>query len=202
MRYYATASGPKVCAAIARGDLAQLRTPDVGNRLVPGARWAADNGCFNPTSFTFLRWGRWLLAQPRTADWATVPDVVGDHNATLARWRRYAPWVRSIGFRPAFVAQDGCTPAEIPTDAACVFIGGTTEWKTSNAAHACIIEAQARGIETHMGRVNSLRRLRIAAQWGIDGVDGTFLAFGPDQNLPKLLRWLEPVQPSIFGGVA
>lgn len=203
--YYATASGPGVTAAMCRGQLGQMRTPDTGNRLVPGARWAADNGCFNAKTFTIARWGRWLIRQPRTADWATVPDVVGDHAATLARWHRFAGWVRRIGFRPAFVAQNGCTPNDIPDDAGALFIGGIPDrpggpdWKLSNAAHACALEARRRGIPVHMGRVNSLRRLRIAAQWECDSVDGTLLAFGPDIRLPQLLSWLEPDAPSLFG---
>jgi hypothetical protein len=53
-----------------------------------------------------------------------------------------------------------------------------------------------------MGRVNSLRRLRYAADIGCDSVDGTYLAFGPDQNLPTLLTWIDPDQPGLFGGVA
>lgn len=199
MLYFATASGPKVRAAIAAGQLGQMHTPDVGNRLIDGARWAADNGCFNARTFTVLRWGRWLLSLPRTADWAVVPDVVGNHAKTLRRWHRYAPWVRRVGFTPAFVCQDGCDAHDIPADAGAVFIGGTDAYKISNAAHRCVEEAQRRGIPTHMGRVNSLRRLRIAAQWGVDSVDGTYLAFGPDVNLPKLLSWLNPEQQSMFG---
>ena len=50
-----------------------------------------------------------------------------------------------------------------------------------------------------MGRVNSLRRLRLAAADGYDSVDGTFLAFGPDVNLPRLRAWLEPDAPSLWG---
>lgn len=29
--------------------------------------------------------------------------------------------------------------------------------------------------------------------------DGTYLAFGPDVNLPRLLSWLRPDQQSMFG---
>lgn len=202
MLYYATCSGPQVRAAIAAGLLGQMHTPDVGNRLVPGARWAADNGCFNARTFTVKRWGKWLLSLPRTADWAVVPDVVGDHAATLQRWHRFAPWVRRVGFVPAFVCQDGCDAELIPADAGAVFIGGSTEFKLSHAAHRCVLEAKRRGLPSHMGRVNSLRRLRIAAQWECDSVDGTYLAFGPDQNLPRLMAWLNPDQQSMFGGVA
>jgi hypothetical protein len=50
-----------------------------------------------------------------------------------------------------------------------------------------------------MGRVNSLRRLRLAARDGYDSVDGTFLAFGPDKNLPRLLAYLRrATEPTLF----
>ncbi len=42
----------------------------------------------------------------------------------------------------------------------------------------------------HCGRVNSLKRLRYAASIGCQSADGTFLAYGPDRNLPVLLGWL------------
>lgn len=172
------------------GLLGLINTPDSAYDLAgfPGVVWAADNGCFNPRSFTFLRWGKWLLRQPRTALWATVPDVVADHDATLRRWNRYSGWVRRIGFRPAFVAQDGCTPDTVPADAEAVFIGGSTDWKLSQAAFAVAAEGRRRGLWVHVGRVNSYRRYRAWADHA-DSCDGTYLAFGPDTNLPKLLTW-------------
>lgn len=42
----------------------------------------------------------------------------------------------------------------------------------------------------HMGRVNSKKRLDTARAMGCDSVDGTYLTFGPDTNLPRLLSWL------------
>jgi hypothetical protein len=44
-----------------------------------------------------------------------------------------------------------------------------------------------------MGRVNSQERLRYARHIGCDSVDGTYLAFGPDRNLPRLLGWMAEV---------
>ena len=41
-----------------------------------------------------------------------------------------------------------------------------------------------------MGRVNSERRYRYAADIGCDSADGTYLTFGPDQNLPRLMAWI------------
>lgn len=67
------------------------------------------------------------------------------------------------------------------------------EWKVGAAARAITAEANHRGAWVHMGRVNSWERLRYARQIGCDSADGTYLAFGPDLNLPKLLRWLAEV---------
>ncbi|WP_405928098.1 hypothetical protein OG554_05250 [Streptomyces griseus] len=41
----------------------------------------------------------------------------------------------------------------------------------------------------------------IAEWFGCDSVDGTFLAYGPDKNLPKLLSWLDELdgRPSLLG---
>jgi hypothetical protein len=41
-----------------------------------------------------------------------------------------------------------------------------------------------------MGRVNSRRRLRIAQAFGCTTCDGTYLAYGADTNLPRLLAWM------------
>ena len=176
-----------------------LGTPLAGNRLPAGVPWAADNGCFNAATFNVDRWVDWLDRQPRTALWATVPDVVGDHQATLERWHQWAPIVRELGYRPAFVIQNGCDSlAAVPLDAAAVFVGGDTKYKLSETARTIVQQFAG---PTHMGRVNSLRRLRLAAAWGLDSVDGTFLSFGPDVNLQRLLRWLHEIhqQPTLEG---
>ena len=55
-------------------------------------------------------------------------------------------------------------------------------------------EAQLLGKWTHMGRVNSWKRLQLAANWNLDSVDGTFLAFGPDANAGRFLSWLRALE--------
>lgn len=203
MLYLATASGPKVRDAMIAGLLGQLRTPNTGNKVVPGVSWAADNGCFSDTTpFDADRWLAWLDRQPREhCIFAVVPDVVGDHDATVERWALHADSVRALGFRPAFVLQDGCEPELIPADTDCVFVGGSTEWKLGDAAVRCMRFAKSQGWWVHVGRVNSLRRLRWCADLDgvVDSVDGTYLAFGPDRNLPRLLSWLHPTQTSLWG---
>jgi len=80
-----------------------------------------------------------------------------------------------------------------------LFIGATISWKLGSAAAALAAEARARGLTVHMGRVNSLRRLRYAHTIGCHSVDGTYLAYGPDRNLPTLLGWLRTVAQETAG---
>jgi hypothetical protein len=170
------------------GTLGQLCTPNIGNALVPGVQWAADNGCFSDR-WDPGKWRDWLTRQPVTALFATVPDVVGDCTETRRRWDTYAPTVIDLGFPAAYVLQDGETRP--PWDEmAALFIGGSTAYKMSADTQRFTREAQDRGMWTHIGRVNSLPRMKAAVHDGYDSADGTYLTYGPDTNLPKLLRMI------------
>jgi len=170
--------------------------------------WAADNGCFTkPERFSMPWYLSWLAHMAGIAGrclFATAPDVVGDAAATWARSEPTFDAIRAAGYKVALVAQNGIEDMEIDWprfDA--VFIGGDTDWKLSGHAADVCREAKKLGKWVHMGRVNSLRRLEIAAQFGCDSVDGNYLGFGPDTNIPKLLRWLETLkrEPVLnFGG--
>lgn len=179
-----------------------LLTP-YSQRNLPNDRWtwAADNGCFS-SRWEEQDWVRWLNVRQDSGSalFATVPDIVGDSEATLKRWGKYHHMVRELGFKPAFVLQDGAT--DIPWDEMdALFIGGSTEYKLSQHAERFTKEAKQRGKWVHMGRVNSYRRILLAQSWGCDSVDGTFLAFGPDINTPKLLAMLDKSRPqaTLFG---
>lgn len=193
------------------GLLGQMVTPNSGNRLQPDVTWALDNGVVKlvggmPTTDPDWNEGRWLATLERYADtpgclFAVVPDVVCDAAATDERWARYAPIVADLGYTPAYVTQNGCR--SVPGDAGAVFTGGDNRFKLGAAAQELAGSARRRGLWAHMGRVNSLRRLRFAFFHGYDSVDGTFLTFGPDTNLPKLLRYLTaPRHPVLFGGAS
>lgn len=184
------------------GLLGQMVTPNSGNRLEPGVDWALDNGCFNAK----WRHADWIATLERYVNaprclFAVVPDEVGNAERTDEMWVEHVDTVRSFGYRPAYVTQNGCTG--IPDDAEAVFAGGDDAWKLGDDNAALVAEAKRRGLWAHMGRVNSLRRLRFAAFHGYDSVDGTFLAFGPDVNLPRLLRYLDAAaHPMLFGAQA
>lgn len=161
--------------------------------------WAADNGCYAlGDRFDAGDWLEWLASLRRgrsTCLFAVAPDVVGDAVATLARSAPYLPTIRQLGYPAAFVTQDGCAPDLVPWDAIdCLFVGGTTEWKLSEPSYALVAEAKRRGKRTHMGRVNSLQRLRACRVSLIDSADGTFVKFGPDRRLPEVYDWLDTLK--------
>lgn len=185
-----------------------IETPEQGNRPVPGVTWCADNGCFGEGYPGDEQWYAWLQANAHRADtcaFAVAPDVVGDAWATQLRSMPWLPKIRALGYPAAYVAQDGARANRLPWHAFDVlFIGGTTSWKLGPTARALVFEAKRRGKRVHMGRVNSLRRLRYAQFIGCDTADGTFIARAPDKNLPRMLGWLENVagQHVLFGGGA
>lgn len=154
---------------------------------------------------------------------AVAPDVVGDAWATHLRSMPWLSKIRALGYPVAYVAQNGARAKRLPWEHFDVlFLGGglecvrcsyvyreprkptrdepcptchrrLSEWKTSRVARALVYEAKRRGKWVHMGRVNSHKRLRYADAIGCDSADGTYLAFGPDQNLPHVLSWLRGV---------
>lgn len=206
MLFLANPCGDAVIAAMQAGTLGYIDTPAQGNKRPEGVAWCADNGAFSD-KFDERKWWKFLLANTHAAAdclFAVAPDVVGDAAATI---ERSTPWllkIRALGYPAAFVAQDGQESLPVPwDDLDCLFVGGSTEWKLGPHARALVAEAKARGKWVHMGRVNSERRFEYARAIGCDSADGTFLTFGPDVNLPKLLAWTRNNhQPSLFGNEA
>lgn len=202
MRYFATSMAKSVIEHYRSGRLGLLNTPASSydlKALGPNLVWAADNGCFSD-NWNEDKWLRWLescIPYQSQCAWAVVPDVVGDHAATVERFHKYAPTVRAMGYRLAFVGQNGATVEFTPWDEFdCWFAGGDTAWKLGDA-WAIHAEAKRRGKVTHMGRVNSKRRFMAARSAGYDSVDGTFLAFGPDINIGRLLAWVDAPQEQV-----
>lgn len=172
--------------------------------------WAADNGAFTKSArgfdeakFRTMLRREHLRDQAGSCLFVVAPDrlhvhpdgsVTGDARGTLEQFPAWAREIREAGFPVALVAQDGLETmlTAVPWDLVDVlFIGGSTEWKLSDAARCCLAEARRRGKGTHMGRVNSFSRMAQAAAMLADTADGTFLMFAPKQNLPRLLGWLD-----------
>jgi hypothetical protein len=195
--YLSTPSSPTARRAMSAGLVGCMTTPNQGNRIPPGAWWAADNGAFGAHFVGGDAWFAWLRRKVRDYGrerclFAVAPDVPMDAAATLATSRKWLAMIRVLDIPAAFCAQDGAhEPGMVPwSEFDVLFIAGSTAFKEGQHARALAAHAKALGKGVHVGRVNSRRRLRIAEDFGADSCDGTFLRYGPDKNLPKILTWL------------
>jgi hypothetical protein len=144
------------------------RKPDV-----EGLPWAADNDAFNGfAEERYLRMIEAIKGAPGCL-FVTAPDVVGDRDGTLELWQLWSPLIADRGLPPAYVLQDGEDGTTIPLSAKAAFLGGTTEYKMGEQGWQAAQAARARGLSLHVGRVNTLRRIRHAQRLGADSIDGT-----------------------------
>lgn len=171
---------------------------DHAAELVPAI--AFDNGAFGAwrrgVEPNWERWWRWLS----TRDWgsgralfAVAPDVPGSQTGTLRKSLPYLERIRGLGLPVALAAQNGWAPGSLPwNEFDVLFLGGDDGWKLGDQAMLASFEAKHHGKWVHMGRVNSAKRLRWAAECGCDSVDGTFLRFG--DNWPRLCGFLDSLR--------
>ena len=180
-------------------------TASVGLIVTPGIRyatstidryrwWAADNACYKQgDAFDLGQYLAWLEKHSSIASkclFATAPDVVSDWQATWKRSADVLPKIRGLGYRAAVVLQDGCV--DVPWDEIdAVFVGASVAWKLLHVAAKLCHQAADRGKLVHVGKVSSSRRMMAAQQMRTTSCDGTFLAFGPDKNLPRVMKWLK-----------
>lgn len=183
--------------AVIEAGFGLMITPMMGN-LAPleSVTWAADTGCFSqPQRHSDKHYLDWLDQRPRETNlFATAPDVVADAEATWLRSRPMLWQIRELGYQAALVAQDGIEHMPIRWDSFdALFIGGSTKWKLGPVCFELGREAKRQGKWLHWGRVNSLKRLRMAYLAHADSADGTFIKYGPDRLLPKMQQWVREV---------
>lgn len=178
--------------------------------------WVAiDNGRFTEAGRRLFRHDEYdrLIGEGlgRAGDhllFATAPDVPFDWAETLRLSRPWLDRIRGLGAPAALVAQEGMTPDGIPWDEFdALFIGGADAFKEGPLVRAACREARRRGKWVHMGRVNGLRRLLIALDFGVDSVDGTYLLHearnGRADRAPHdVVGWLRRVHVSGVVGCA
>ena len=175
-------------------NLGVLITPAAGNAPPPkGVFWACDNGCFGGFDEVLFLTMLAKIAGRHDCRFVTAPDVVGDSDATLKLWYKWAPKIVDAGQSPAFVAQDGQTVETMPwgRGMGAVFIGGTTRFKLGNESVRILHAANQRNVWTHMGRVNTFRRIMFAQTLGVDSIDGSKFSRWSETYLPQTLDFME-----------
>lgn len=160
-------------------------------RIPRYAYWAADNGCFSLTTYVGDdKWLEWLDRLPRDGClFAVVPDVArrpdgslgGDPEATWEKFLEFGPVVQEMGFPAALAAQNGIESMpnlrEQIEACDCLFLAGNDEWKLGPSAALVARLARNAGKWVHMGRVNSMKRMKWARAIGCQSADGTFVKY-------------------------
>jgi hypothetical protein len=207
MRVLVSGTKPGLSDPSLAGFVGHLTSPRTGTSFGlfrgTGLTWACDNDAFSKGGFDAAAYrgmlDRLRAGAPPGLLFVTAPDVVGDARATAALFDRWLDEVKagadeSDHLPAALVGQDGMEALDWEwwfgfADA--FFVGGSTDWKLSRAAADLAREAKARGMHVHMGRVNSLRRLRAAYDMGCDSVDGTSYSWFTDARLAPAVAFLE-----------
>jgi len=215
LTYFTGSSGPGVeKRANERGDIGLLITPliDYLGKVQHYPVIAVDNGAFSKaTPFSadkFLALLDKVAADPEVArkvQFVVAPDTPMDAKATLEKFPMWAAEIQKRGLPVALAGQNGLEDMidQIPwDDFDTLFMGGDDEWKLGDFKDEAqkkkwldlLWEAGQRGKKIHVGRVNSFKRSDFSNyQMEAISVDGTYLAHGPDKNLPKLESWLNRI---------
>ena len=170
-------------------------------------KWVAiDNGRFTEAGRRLFRHAEYdrLIGEglERAGDhllFAVAPDVPFDWTETLRLSRPWLHRIRRLGCPAALCAQEGMTLESIPWDEFdALFIGGADAFKEGPQVRAACREAKRQGKWVHMGRVNGLRRLRIALEFGVGSVDGTYLLHEAKKGRPEeapcdVVGWLRQI---------
>jgi hypothetical protein len=174
-----------------------IQGPRVGVQLGvnEGRAWAGDNDVYsgNYDEAKFLEFLERMTPHAERCLFIAAPDVMSDAPATLARFPHWQEVIGLFGFKAALVLQDGMEALTLP-DCEAVFVGGSTEWKLSDAATTLMRQARERGAWVHVGRVNSLKRCLWAHHYGADSVDGTHTTYYGDFGLKNIEWWLTEVE--------
>lgn len=194
MQYLSGCKNTVIADDLQAGTMGLLNTPASRYNLNRVEVWAMDNGAFTgryPGDDEFMALLGGLEAHRSRCLFVAAPDVVGDAQATLAQFPGMARRLRAAGWPVALVGQDGMESMEVPWDLVdWVFIGGSDQWKLGQGARDFIGQAQFQGKRVHVGRVNSAKRSAYFRSLGCDSADGTFIAFGPKINAPKVRQWI------------
>lgn len=179
IQVYASRTGTRRALDLFRAWGWRLLVSARGVLRTEGFPYALDNGAWTAharaEAFDNGAFLRALDALGTGAEWVVIPDVVGDAAATLLAAETWAP--RLAGHRRMLVLQDGvAAPAVLDLHERHqlhgVFVGGSSRWKDANIARWSTW-ARAHGLVCHVGRVNTLSRLRACVEARVDSVDGS-----------------------------
>jgi hypothetical protein len=174
--------------------------------------WGMDNGRFKCMDFDTFDWDitEWdkdafikLLyrgaSNLSTCKFVCVPDVLFNARATTKDFWQWLPFIRNLGYPPAYAIQDGVTLDMIPWGACdALFIGGTNRLKFSRKLAHIVRIAKHLGLYVHWGRASTPKFINHARSIGCDSIDSSAFARFSRDRLPGGLTALNHHQPDLF----
>lgn len=145
----------------------------------PDLRYGIDNGAWGAhqlgIDFQVEPFLRLVDRCGLDADFVVLPDIVAGGMASLAL---SISWIRRLaGMRLLLPVQDGMhSPAVVDVldqhRHIGIFVGGSTQYKLQEMRHWGAVAASMERW-CHIGRVNTVRRIRLCAEAGASSFDGT-----------------------------
>jgi hypothetical protein len=156
-----------------------LLTPD-NPKPRPGLRYGIDNGAWKAyqqkTEFDGEAFAKLVDRAAGQADFVVVPDIVAGGMESLRYSLSWLPKLRHV-WSLLLPVQDGMETLAVANvlrtwSGLGIFLGGSTEWKLKTM-YGWGMVAASMGRHYHVGRVNTARRIRLAAEAGAVSFDGT-----------------------------
>jgi hypothetical protein len=156
-----------------------------------GFPYALDNGAWTAYQkggpFDARAFMAALRKMGRDADWTVIPDVVCGGRASLDFSLQWMSIVLDQSPRALLAVQDGMVSGDVQGflgSRVGIFVGGSTEWKEATIGLWSALGREV-GCWVHVGRVNTVRRIRICTSEGATSFDGTS-ASRFSKNVPRL----------------
>lgn len=189
---YASRTGTRRNLAALRARGWRLLVSATGAHRTEGFPYAIDNGAWTAHQkkkpFDSRAFIRVVIALGALADWVACPDIVAGGLDSLRLSLKWLPWVLSHTPYALIPVQDGMVEADLQRDLVAgrvgIFVGGSTQWKLSTMAMWCRLAAE-NNVWCHVGRVNSMQRIKHCQMAGATSFDGTNATIF-SKNLPKL----------------
>jgi hypothetical protein len=176
---YASRTGTRRNLALMKQNDWRLIVSATGVLRNEGMKYALDNGAWTAFQqgkpFDEDAFMRAVDLMGEHADWIVLPDIVAGGLASLDYSLTWLERLRGLPTPVLLAVQDGMEIDDVRSilgPAVGIFVGGTTEWKEATAS-AWGSVARRRNCYLHVGRVNSIRRIKICAAAGANSIDGS-----------------------------
>jgi hypothetical protein len=151
-----------------------------GKHPVTGMKYALDNGAWSAfqqgREFDQKRFAEHVERHGGAADFIVIPDVVAEASKS---WELSLRWIPRLKYFRLllFAVQDGMNYDEVGElllahPGMGIFLGGSTAWKLKEM-YSWGVVAHALGRHYHVARVNTAKRIRLAAESGAHSFDGS-----------------------------